>query len=530
MVQYITYTMEQILQAISQHLISFFNLSLMKLINTGDRMLDTTIQLLFSTIIGGVITGLVTVYTKGLWKDTYNKMRAVFSKTSYDPLEFDPSLAPEKPKNGTMYLYKYLLTDMNVFYSWFITHHSSKIYTQKLKSSLTFPSPHIKKNIMDLDMIPFENIESTCFDICIPIWRHHNGMYVYVKNNNDIYVISSDSGDALNEFGIHYATHKNKMIDITHSKDEVYKVNVLYQINSQIEKEHIGQISENKVFDTLFFTEKKTVLPIITAFKNNTLYPKHLPIDNKLGIILHGPPGTGKTGFISALANYLERNVILVHMSHLKTRKDLDLLFAINKATKYIYVFEEFDCTLCTVNRATVEPVTKEHKDYKGYKDDVAQNMAYTMMLMSQKDKSESIVDSFKRERALEDDKLDLAYLLTKLDGIESAEGRIIIATTNYPERIDSALLRPGRFGIQLKLTNCTHEMLVDIIAMVYQYDQEKKEDLRMQVEGIDENVWSPAEILQLAITKKSADELLDHLLLAKLAQMTSEIQIPISK
>jgi SpoVK/Ycf46/Vps4 family AAA+-type ATPase len=156
--------------------------------------------------------------------------------------------------------------------------------------------------------------------------------------------------------------------------------------------------------------------------------------------------------------------------------------------------------------------------------------MAYTMMLMSQKDKSESIVDSFKRERALEDDKLDLAYLLTKLDGIESAEGRIIIATTNYPERIDSALLRPGRFGIQLKLTNCTHEMLVDIIAMVYQYDQEKKEDLRMQVEGIDENVWSPAEILQLAITKKSADELLDHLRLAKLAQMTSEIETPISK
>ena len=42
-------------------------------------------------------------------------------------------------------------------------------------------------------------------------------------------------------------------------------------------------------------------------------------------------------------------------------------------------------------------------------------------------------------------DKLDLSGLLNILDGVVDTPGRIFIMTSNHPERLDAALIRPGR-------------------------------------------------------------------------------------
>lgn len=51
-------------------------------------------------------------------------------------------------------------------------------------------------------------------------------------------------------------------------------------------------------------------------------------------------------------------------------------------------------------------------------------------------------------------DKLNLASLLNVLDGVVDTPERIVIMTTNHPEKLDPALIRPGRINRKIFLGN----------------------------------------------------------------------------
>jgi chaperone BCS1 len=54
-------------------------------------------------------------------------------------------------------------------------------------------------------------------------------------------------------------------------------------------------------------------------------------------------------------------------------------------------------------------------------------------------------VTDYKSKFSSKYDKLDLAGLLNVLDGVVDCPNRILIMTTNHPEKLDAALIRPGR-------------------------------------------------------------------------------------
>lgn len=488
--------METFLSSVGQHLTSFFNLSLMKSIDTGDRMLDTTLQMLLSTILGGVITFLVSCLTKGLWKEHINQLYAITKIKDYNPLIFDANLAPDKPLNGISHLYELRLKSNKQFISWFYTHHSDKKFKQKRTHSIAFPD---SENLLDLSSLDIIS-DDVHFDNEIPVWRGQDGYYVYVKNIRSSYKFAfySDSGDSMKDCFEHYTKHISTIKNFEAERKNRGDMQKIWEYSADFLIER-GQIELNRNFDSLFFNEKQTIMNVLSNFKNGTLFPKHLPIDNKLGIILYGPPGTGKTGFIAAVANYLQRNILLVNMNRIKTRKELDEVLSYDRKT-HIWVFEEFDCAAGVARRTDGDTTT----DGGVGKNELS---AYTVMLLNQKEQSEGIMKELREEKAALNDKLDLQYLLTKLDGLESASDRLIIATTNHPERIDPALLRPGRFGIQINLTYCNKQMIKEIICMIYQLESDS-----LNVDSIKENIWTPAELIQLGITKGSAEALIEYL------------------
>lgn len=141
----------------------------------------------------------------------------------------------------------------------------------------------------------------------------------------------------------------------------------------------------------------------------------------KRGYLLYGPPGTGKSSLIAAMANYLKFDVYDLELTGVECNSDLrKLLMGI--ANRSILVVEDIDCSV-------------EFQDRDSEKDE-------------EEDPSTS------RRRRL----VTLSGLLNFIDGLWSSCGdeRIIIFTTNRKEKLDEALLRPGRMDVHVHMSYCS--------------------------------------------------------------------------
>jgi hypothetical protein len=91
-----------------------------------------------------------------------------------------------------------------------------------------------------------------------------------------------------------------------------------------------------------------------------------------------------------------------------------------------------------------------------------------------------------------EENPVDLSFLLNLLDGTLESSGRIIAISTNFPERIDSALIRPGRIDMIINFKKCSVQILREMIESFY--DTKLHQDLDLTLN----EKWSPAEVNQI--------------------------------
>merc|ERR1712061_134806 len=99
--------------------------------------------------------------------------------------------------------------------------------------------------------------------------------------------------------------------------------------------------------------------------------------------------------------------------------------------------------------------------------------------------------------------KLTLANLLEVLDGVMEMEGRMLVITTNYPEKLDKALIRPGRIDMKVNFGPMRGKGITDMFKHYFEMDP----PVTVHVERLPERKWTPAEVTQVFLNNMHAPE-----------------------
>ncbi|RCV39209.1 hypothetical protein SETIT_8G204900v2 [Setaria italica] len=245
-------------------------------------------------------------------------------------------------------------------------------------------------------------------------------------------------------------------------------------------------------FDTLAMNPdvKEDIMDDLRAFQEAKDYYTKVGKAWKRGYLLFGPPGTGKSTMIAAMANFLDYDVYDLELTAVKNNTELRQLF-IETTAKSIIVIEDIDCSVDLTGKRKDKKV---HKKKSSSESESSDNV--TRLPIEAKEDDEST-------------KLTLSGVLNFIDGLWSACGgeRIIIFTTNNKDKLDPALIRRGRMDKHIEMSYCRYEAFKLLASNYLQITEheffEQFGEIQQLLEEIDMSPADVAENLMPMSTKK---------------------------
>lgn len=200
-----------------------------------------------------------------------------------------------------------------------------------------------------------------------------------------------------------------------------------------IEWKPFGKPRRRREIDSVVLDKdvKSRIVNDIDLFQNRGQWYAQRGIPYRRGYLLHGPPGSGKSSFIYALAGHFNYNICLLNLSERGITDDKLNHLLVNAPERSIILLEDIDA-------------------------------AFNKRVQTGADGYQSSVT--------------FSGLLNALDGVGSGEERIIFMTTNHLSKLDKALIRPGRVDLIELLGDANLEQAHELYIRFYPTSSEQNQ------------------------------------------------------
>lgn len=428
-------------------------------------------------------------------------------------------LSVTRNKNAVKYILTSETTDLNIFLKKCIQEYKSFVGKNEYKYKITLAGRY------------YPDIHSIHFDIYMNALCHkliYNNLYTnysFCKNENKPFIESMD-----NFWFDDIVMNAHTSEVIINPKNNSQKQCIIYTLESNnvnvheylnnclVEyKKHLKQVNQNilyyfkftgysnnnyfifsqkvlhsldnpnyQTFDQLHNEHIETLKKDIDKLKDIEYYKK-TGLRRKKSYLFYGPPGTGKNATVVAQALYDKRHIIEIPLHFIRSSSDLDKIMNatdINgiqfEQNEVIIVFDEIDFA--------IDKIINENEKKE-------QNIV--LQLQESDDEKEN-----------ENTKLDLGSIQSCLDGIGNFNGLIMVAMTNYIDKIPEALKR----SLRLTPIHFTYLLKEDVQKII-----EKFFDINFSSEQFDKLpnqkiVASDLIVLCEKYENQNVEELLDYI------------------
>lgn len=192
--------------------------------------------------------------------------------------------------------------------------------------------------------------------------------------------------------------------------------------------------------------QKQRIIDDINQFREDKAFYEAMGIPYHHGVLFWGPPGTGKTSSVIGLSDLYHCNVYLIKLSD---HNDASFVSIVNRCEENSFiVLEDVDCVIPMRDTPNANP--RFAKNYSVQKGGYVGNADVTacdegMGPATTQPPSNQPVDGKDNGNRT----VTLSGLLNTLDGFQAPSGVIFFLTTNHVDKLDAALLRPGRVDLK---------------------------------------------------------------------------------